>query len=87
MTHQEKKLANLRADYETVKAKLDKAMELIEQYTSRIEQLEESLHAVKADREFLLSQIKQHRNTLQHPTSVDLQLYASARDVIRNPSK
>ena len=63
------------------------ALDLIEKNNARIEQLEESLHAVKADREFLLSQIKHHRNTLQHPTSVDLQLYASARDVIRNPSK
>ena len=63
------------------------ALDLIEKNNARIDQLEHSLHAVKADREFLLSQIKQHRNTLQHPTSVDLQLYASARDVIRNPSK
>jgi len=63
------------------------ALDLIEKNNARIEQLEHSLSAVKSDREFLLSQIKHHRNMLQHPTSVDLQLYASARDVIRNPSK
>ena len=63
------------------------ALDLIEKNNARIDQLEHSLHAVKADREFLLCQIKQHRNTLQHPTSVDLQLYASAKDVLRNPSQ
>jgi chromosome segregation ATPase len=87
MTHQEKKFANLLADYETVKAKLDKAMELIEQYTSRIEDWNRAFQAVNADREFLLESILNHKKTIVLPTKPDQLLYANAKEVARNPSK
>jgi chromosome segregation ATPase len=62
------------------------ALDVIEKNNARIEQLENSLEGVKADREFLLDQIGHHREMLQHKTKVDSQLYASAREVRKYPS-
>ena len=62
-------------------------LDINEKNNARIAHLEDSLHAIKADRKFLLNQIRHHKKTLQHPTKVDRILYASAKDVARNPSK
>ena len=77
----------LRGELESIGEHYRLALDIIEKNNARIEQLEHSLHGVKADREFLLNQIKQHKRTLQHKTTVDNQLYAAAKEVWVNPSK
>ena len=87
MANLEARLKKLQDSHDQLQCMYQKALALIDEFNRKAEGWRDSLRALGEDREFLLSQIKQHRNTLQHPTSVDLQLYASARDVIRNPSK
>ena len=87
MTQQEKKYNNLLADYETVKAQLEKAMKLVREYTSKIEDWNHAFQSVSADRDFLIKSILDHKKTIQLPTVPDRVLYTNCKDVIRNPSK
>ena len=77
----------LRGELKSIGEHYRMALDIIEKNNARIEQLEHSLHGVKADREFLLNQIKHHKRTLQHKTTVDNQLYAAAKEVLVDPSK
>ena len=87
MTQQEKKYNNLLSDYETVKAQLEKAMKLVREYTSKIEDWNHAFQSVSADRDFLIKSILDNKKTIQLPTAPDRVLYANAKDVVRNPSK
>jgi len=87
MTQQEKKYNNLLADYETVKAQLEKAMKLVREYTSKIEDWNHAFQSVSADRDFLIQCILNHKKAIQLPTAPDRVLYTNCKDVVRNPSK
>ena len=87
MTQQEKKYNNLLSDYETVKAQLEKAMKLVREYTSKIEDWNHAFQSVSADRDFLIQCILNHKKAIQLPTAPDRVLYTNCKDVVRNPSK
>ena len=87
MTHQEKKYQTLKAEYESAKNQLKKSMELIDTYTSKIEDWNSAFQSVSADRDFLIECIMNHRKVIQLPTQPDRLLYANCKDVVRNPSQ
>jgi predicted RNA-binding protein with EMAP domain len=71
MTHQEKKYQTLKAEHESVQKQLKKSMELIAEYTSKIEDWHTAFQSVSADRDFLIECIMNHRKVHNALNQID----------------
>ena len=87
MKNQRETENKLRNELKNLRENYNLGLDLIEKNNARISMLESRVAALKTDRDFLLCQIKTHRQSIVLHTEPDSLLYGAAKEVQRNPSR